>query len=302
MRFPVVTAAALCGVAAIVLVTSAAEQLEDGENERRRSEVFRLRAHFDSVVTELSARDVSDLQPAQRAARAELTRTLGGYRDAGVFPHNHDFPGERIPYFRDAHGTLCAMAYLIASTGRRDIVDAIAERRNNAYIPELAADAHLAAWLDSVGLTVAEAARIQPRYEGPPITIVENRQRARHVLPSLALGLPALFTTVVNWRAPRESKTGGTLFVGALSGAATLILGGAILADEPDAPRRTLGIADLTVGSAAVVAAVRRSLRLARTGQPRPPIAATESRFTVDVVPSGRAGHISPAARVQIRF
>jgi hypothetical protein len=303
MRLPVATAAAICGIAAIVLVTSAAERPNHEDGGFHRREVARLRVHFDSVLAELRARDVSDLRPAQKSARAELIRTLAGYRDAGLFPHNHDLPGKRVPYFRDEHGTLCAMAYLVAATERGDIVDAIAKRRNNAYIPELAADAQLGAWLDSVGLTVAEAARIQPTYDGrPPITIAEDRYPARYVVPSLALGVPALFTTVLNWRAPREKNADGTLFVGALSGAAAAIVGGAILADERDGPMRTLGIADVAVGSAALVAAVRRGLRRARAGAPRPPVAATESRFTIDVVPSRYADTISPAARLHIRF
>jgi hypothetical protein len=303
MRLPVVTAAAICGIAAIVLVSSGAKRHNYEDDALRRGEVSRLRAHFDSVLAELRVREVSSLRPGQKAARAELVGTLAAYREAGVFPHNHDFPGERVPYFRDEHGTLCAMAYLVAATGRGDIVDAIAARRNNAYIPELAADARLGAWLDSVGLTVAEAARIQPQYDGgTPGTFVGSRDKPRYVLPSLALGVPAVVTTVLNWRAPQERNGDGTLVVGALSGAAAAMLGGAIIAFDEGGSTRAVGIADLTVGSVALVAAVRRSIRHARSGAPRPPVAATESRFALDVVPTRHGDQISPGARVQIRF
>ena len=69
-----------------------------------------------------------------------------------------------MPYFRDGDGALCAMAYLIERSGRPDLVDRIARTRNNAFIAELANDPALRAWLDSVGLSVTEAARIQPTY------------------------------------------------------------------------------------------------------------------------------------------
>jgi hypothetical protein len=302
MKSPVVTAAVACGIAAIVLGTSATRQQDHEHAGLLRNEVVRLRAHFDSVLGELSSRDVSNLRSPQQAARAELIRALAGYRDADRFPHNHDFPGERVPYFRDDHGTLCAMAYLVAATGRQDLVDAVAKGRNNAYIPELAADARLSAWLDSVGLTVAEAARIQPTYDGRPPIVVEDRHPARYVLPSLTLGLPALITAVVNWRAPREKRADGALFVGALSGAATAILGGAILADEQHVQLWRLGMADVAAGSAALVAVVRRSIRHSRAGPSRPPIAAAVSRFTIGVVPSRHGDQVLPAARVQVRF
>src|SRR5258705_452973 len=55
-------------------------------------EVGRVRAHFDSVLSELGARDVSALTDAQRARRAELVTALRVYRDRGVFPNNYDFP------------------------------------------------------------------------------------------------------------------------------------------------------------------------------------------------------------------
>lgn len=128
------------------------------------AEVARIRAHLAEVERELLARDVSHLSVAQREARAGHIANLREYREAGVFPHNHDFPGERVPYFVDEHGTLCAMAYLIFRSGRHDLVEKIAGTRNNARVRELADDPELIAWLEHAGLTAAEAARIQPQY------------------------------------------------------------------------------------------------------------------------------------------
>src|SRR5688572_19319569 len=102
------------------------------------AEVARIRAHFDSVLVELAARDLSTLTVAQRANRSGLVTTLVAYRERGVFPHNYDFPGEAVPYFVDRKtGTLCAVAHLLASTGRRDIVDRVARADNNVWVPSL---------------------------------------------------------------------------------------------------------------------------------------------------------------------
>ena len=130
----------------------------------RRLEVARLRAHFDSVDAELRHAKALQLTPGQRTARATLIGWLREYRDAGRFPRNDRFPELAMPFFRDGHGTLCAMAYLIERSGRRDLVDRIAMTRNNAFIAELSNDPALRVWLYSVGVSVTEAARIQPTY------------------------------------------------------------------------------------------------------------------------------------------
>ena len=132
----------------------------------RRLEVARLQAHFDSVDAELRHAGGPRLTSSQRVARATLIGWLQEYRNAGEFPRNERFASP-MPIFRDDHGALCAMAYLIDQSGRGDLVDRIAMTRNSAFIAELADDPALRAWLDSVGLSVNEAARIQPTYTPP---------------------------------------------------------------------------------------------------------------------------------------
>jgi Domain of unknown function (DUF4440) len=136
----------------------------DSEPLARRLEVARLRAHFDAVDAELRHAKALQFTSNQRRSRAILIGWLQEYRDAGEFPRNDRFPEIAMPFFRDSHDALCAMAYLIERSGRRDVVDRIASTRNNAFIAELANDTELRGWLDSVGLSVAEAARIQPTY------------------------------------------------------------------------------------------------------------------------------------------
>lgn len=103
---------------------------------------------------------------AQRAARQRNIEVLREYARAGVFRHNHDF-SERTPYFRDEHGTLCAMAYLIERSGRGDLVDKVERTANNAYIPELAPHT-----IASVGAALASGGAVtwtllsNPRIDG----------------------------------------------------------------------------------------------------------------------------------------
>ena len=141
------------------------DSFDDPQSRHRQLEVARLRAHFDSVDAELRQAATRDLSPAQRAARATLIGWLREYREAGSFPLNDRFSDRAMPFFRDSRGVLCAMAYLIDRSGRHDLVNTVAATRNNAFIPELAGDPELRTWLEGAGLSVAEAARIQPFYE-----------------------------------------------------------------------------------------------------------------------------------------
>jgi hypothetical protein len=184
----------------------------------RSIEVERLKAHFDSVDTELKSRDVSVLEPSQRARRAKLTSWLRDYRNGGQFPVNDKFDSP-VPFFRDSRGTLCAMAYLIDRSGRKDIVDKVEATRNTAYIAELADDPALIAWLDSSGLSVAEAARIQPAYDGfpddPPVR--SQRVDGDFALAAMGLGGASLATTAINIVKPSYASGLLGIFAGAIS-------------------------------------------------------------------------------------
>ncbi len=69
-----------------------------------------------------------------------------------------------MPYFVDAEGTRCALAHLLEIGGQTQLVSDVAARRNNARVHELASHAELIHWLGCAGLTLEEAARIQPSY------------------------------------------------------------------------------------------------------------------------------------------
>ena len=262
----VVSAVALAGTgtARVVHDRVATDALTPLER-HRAAEVVRLRAHFDSVDAELRARDVSTLDARQRASRARLIAWLRDYRDAGSFPENDRFATPE-PFFRDHRGVLCAMAYLIERSGRGDIVDDVARTRNNAYIRELTDDPRLVAWLGSAGLSVAEAARIQPQYGPPPTNIggsTEKKVSQSYAVSSGVLIAASLGSAAINIAAPsrKMGAFGAVIGVGAgLVGVDGMARGGEY---------RTLGAVTTASGAVALVAGIRAMRHVARRGEER---------------------------------
>jgi hypothetical protein len=218
----------------------------------RRLEVARLQAHFDSVDTEL--RQATMLGGQRTGSRITLMGWLREYREAARFPQNDRFPQRAMPFFRDRHGTLCAMAYLIERSGRGDIVDRVALTRNNAFIAELAGDRELRSWLDSVGLTVAEAARIQPSYGFGPDPD-DQKVGSDYALGSIFVSGTSLATLGLNLFAPSRSSG----WAGVIAGSTGVIAGAANLDGNPGT--RKVAVADLFIGGMAVAGGIYRLIR-----------------------------------------
>lgn len=265
------------------------------------AEIERLQSHFDSVDTELRTRDVSSLTPAQRAKRALISGWLREYRDAAVFPKNDRFTGA-TPFFRDTEGTLCAMAYLIDRSGRGDIVDKVTATRNNAYIGELADDPVLIIWLDSAGLSVAEAARIQPTYNGDINFPDRTGVRGEFALAALGLSSVSLATSAVNVVKPRY-LTGA---LGILVGAAAIVVGANHLDDNRVTER--VAIATMALGGVSVASGIYGILesrndddddddRRKRDGR-RP---GRRRRASIFVAPGAVSGQDSPRVGLMMR-
>lgn len=242
-------------------------------------ELGRIRSHFDSALTELSARDVAALTTAQRGRRAALLDSLRAYRDRGVFPHNYDFPGEAVPYFVDRKtGALCAVANLLASTGRRDVVERVARVDNNAWVADLAADTALTGWLDDNGLTLEEAARIQVPYMAPTTQAEKARNTAFIVAAPVALGGAAI-ASVWNASGNADGHRRAGNVIGLASGAMAMGMGAALMG-KPDAPR-AVGAASMALGGVSVALAARAmrrhgsALAAARDAERRRPLVET---------------------------
>ena len=230
-------------------------------NESERIEIERIRMHFDSVLVELDARDISVLSSAQRTNRERLMTTLAAYRDRGVFPHNYDF-ADPTPYFVDRKtGTLCAVAHLLESTGRRDIVDRVARMNNNVWVADLAGDAQLERWLDDNGLTLAEAARIQVPYiepaPPPPAPAPVVRNSALDVVGPAALGAAAV-TGLWNAFSNSDGHRRGVSWGGAVSGIAAATAG-ALLMTESNRRQGSaaVGAAGVAIGGLSLLSSTR---------------------------------------------
>jgi hypothetical protein len=218
----------------------------------RRLEVARLRAHFDSVDAELRDSKALQLTPGQRTARVTLIGWLRDYREAGTFPRNDRSLKQAMPIFRDSRGVLCAMAYLIERWGRRELIDRVALTRNHAFIPELADDPELRTWLDSVGLSVEEAARIQPSYEPPPDVPEDQAVSANYALTSILVSGASLTTLGLNLIAPSKS----TGWAGLIAGSVGVIAGAANL-DGTDGTDK-VAAANMIIGGGAVAVGLYR--------------------------------------------
>jgi len=131
-------------------------------------ETIRVHRHLLGAEEGARRRDTRSLGPARNLVRQLLLSELARYRRALRYPRNRDFPGKAVPHFVDEDGTRCAMAHLLEVGGQRELVRKIARERNHALVRELADDPTLATWLSAAGLSVAEAARIQPSYCSEP--------------------------------------------------------------------------------------------------------------------------------------
>ena len=182
-------------------------------------ETRRIRGHLLDVERALRGRATVTLSAAQRERRNAALNWLREYRERGRFPHNHTHAGGRVPVFVDEHGTPCAVAYLLQRSGRESLVRKVADADNNVYAWEFAGDARFSEWLDETGLTLAEAARIQPGYADGCLCPRDDASNTwRYVAPlSAGSALVSHLAKPEGWARP---------VVGALNGAFAVVHAG----------------------------------------------------------------------------
>lgn len=177
-------------------------------------ERIRIQAHLARVSDHLRERAPAGLTPDQRAARRVTLQWLDEYLAAGVFPHNHVRPGTRTPVFVDPHGTPCAVGYLLLRSGEDRLVEEIVRTDNLVRVPELRGDPRLQRWLDARGITLDEAAMIQPQYGGTPDIGVQNTS---DYVPA-TVGFSIATAALVSYNALAGTKSGAPLVDGLVVG------------------------------------------------------------------------------------
>lgn len=209
--------------------------------------------HLNGALVKLSERDLSAFTAEQLANRAKLIETLIGYRDAKEFPRNRDFANVYEPYFVDHRsGALCAVGHLMESTGHSALVARIAASDNHVRVADLAEDAEVVAWLEVNGLSLAEAARIQPWYDFEPDPVFAPRpMMSSGATAGISVASGALTLLTLFPPSPRFGTA--TRYVG-LAASATAVLAGADLARV--AEHRTTASSAMVLGGVGVGVAV----------------------------------------------
>ena len=128
-----------------------------------QAETQRVAEHFVRAGQIVSERDASQLDGAQQLVRQLILEEVARYGAARQFPKNHDSEAMRATFI-DAQGTPCAMAHLLEFGGAGELATRISQETNHALVPQLAERPEFAEWLSAAGLTVEEAAIIQPSY------------------------------------------------------------------------------------------------------------------------------------------
>jgi HEAT repeat protein len=166
--------------AASLLLAQAPQSTSDAHADQRAQ----ARARYVKVENELGRASLENLSPEQREARARLLEVLDAYVQRADFGVQSIDPLARLPQFVDRDGRRCAIAELLHATGEDALVASVAAQHNTAWIVDLSADPRFLGWLDTHGLALDEAARIQgPPMVSPPAPVTQGGGLLGDVVP-----------------------------------------------------------------------------------------------------------------------
>jgi hypothetical protein len=106
----------------------------------------------------MAAAERASVRAQLAAHRVQQIVRLEAYASAGRFPHNYRATEAHV--FRDEAGRLCAVANLVHTDGRDDLVEATVREHNDLAIADVKEGAMLE-WVVASGLTQEELARVQ---------------------------------------------------------------------------------------------------------------------------------------------
>ncbi|SKB50671.1 hypothetical protein [Dyadobacter psychrophilus] len=158
---------------------------------------LRIKTHLLYVERLLRKKDISHLSDEYKSKRTQVLNLLRSYANAGKYPKNYDYKGERKPCFIDKDQNICAVGYLVEQTAGRRTAEAINADYKYADIFDMEGQT-VDKWIAASGLTKDECAMIQPTYgsypNGDPVS---NRVKPMYAISSAVLmGANATFNAV----------------------------------------------------------------------------------------------------------
>ena len=178
---------------------------------------------------------------------------------------------------------------------RHDLVARIARTNNNVRAGDLYADTAFVSWLDQHGLTIADAARIQPAYEGDPQG--PNAFAVAYYIAvgaSLTTAASSVGLTVWNLTGNTSGKHKKAAVWGLVTGLGTTLVGGAIAAKGTQPNEKRVGQIGAVVGMVGMIAAANalsnRTSRVKATGD----TTHAASRTSANSARGGISATISP--------
>jgi hypothetical protein len=194
--------------------------------DKTTDEQLRIQTHLSYAEYILRIVAPAGLTKDQQAKRALVLDLLNQYWQAGKFPANKDYPGERRPCFIDDEGNICAVGYLVEQTKGHEMAEAINAKHQYDLLLDMKEPA-LEAWANEYGLTLEECATIQPTYWQPllPQTREVEIKTGYGVSSGVIGGANIAFNIALlsnRWR-----QTPVLSYIGLVTGTGQLILGAA---------------------------------------------------------------------------
>ncbi|MCA9344492.1 hypothetical protein KC946_01525 [Candidatus Saccharibacteria bacterium] len=125
---------------------------------------YRIKKHLMRVETSLNKYSPDSMSIFLLAKRKVTLAYLREYWEMGEYPIN-TLLNTRTPVFKDEFGNYCAVGYLLSKAGYDELVTEIQHTNNLVKVKDISDTKYVTA-IESLGITLEEAAKIQPSY--PP--------------------------------------------------------------------------------------------------------------------------------------